>query len=419
MHDLPVQNWLDQIQQAHRAAPQLMQASAQSRNRALKSLIQTLQDQQDTILEANTLDLETSRDLAISSLGLQWLKLTPERLTLTQRFLEQLLQLPDPLQIGRGLNANLFLRQGGGGVMPLGVICGFYEYLPEFPVLLAGLCLKTGNSLVLKSSAATHHTHELLSEALSQALAAGKLADGTICCLKSDRLVNLKDLGLLSDHVDLLIPYGRPSFIKEVTAQAKVPTLSPAMGNCHLLWSASGSSDLVRAILIDSHRGLPDAVNAIETVLIAADIKRPLLTVLWNHLRENGFTLKGDAELFAEFPDLLLAEPEDWTQPSAPHKRISFKAVTSPTEGMQWINDHSSGHADCLVTESYREGQQFSMMVQSSSLFINTSPRFSRLTSGIDGTLALGMTQRTSHTSGPIGISSLVRSRYIFQGCGT
>ncbi len=415
MNDFQPLNLKDLVDQAHQASANLAQTPVQVRNLILKELVSTLQTQQDTILEANTLDLETMRDLAVADLALQWLKLTPERLSIVRQFIESIIGLPDPLQIRSGTVANSFDGLSGFRVLPQGVVCGLYEFLPEFPILLASLCLKTGNSLMIRGNAENTHTHQLWGNMLSAILTKGNVDPRCFYSFPSDRSITSKDLMANDLAINLVVPYGRPSFIQEIVKQRTVPVLAPVMGNCYLFWSASGSSDLVRSIILDSHVGWPDAVNSIEKVLITPNINFSLLNVLFNHLREKGFILKGDEILAADFPDLTMVESSEWSQPYL-NKTVAFKVVDSMDEGIQWINRHSSGHADGLVTEAYRESQQFILGVTSSAVFINAPSRFSRLTSGPSGTIALGMLGRNSTNQGAISIERFLKRSQIVQG---
>jgi glutamate-5-semialdehyde dehydrogenase len=418
MHDSPSLTLKDLVDQAHHASTNLAQTPVQARNLALKDLAIALQSQQDAILESNTLDLETTRDLAVTDLALKWLKLTPDRLTVVRQFIEQLVGSPDPLQVGSGTVSHSLYGLSGFRVMPLGVICGLYEFLPEFPVLLASLCLKTGNSLMVRGSAETSHTHRLFSDLIKAVLDKGALDPRCFYSFVSDRTVAPKDLVAQALSIDLVIPYGRPSFIQDIAQQKTAPILVPKIGNCYLFWSSTGSGDLVRNIIVDSHLGVPDAVNAVEKVIITPNTNFSLLNVVFNHLREKKFTLKGDEVLTAEFPDLALAEPQEWSTPYL-NKTVAFKVVNSLAEGIQWMNLHGSGHADCIVTDSYRESQQFTLGTTSATAFINASPRFSRLVSGSDGTVALGMMGRGSFYQGAIGVETLVKRSHIIHGMGS
>ncbi len=415
IHSLTLKNL---IAKASQASVNLAQTTVQARNQVLKELLAILQTQQNAILEANTLDLEIMRDLAVADLGLQWLKLTPERLSLVRQFIEQLIGLPDPLQFRSGTVAHSLYGLGSFRIVPRGVICGLYEFLPEFPALLASLCLKTGNSLLIRGNVETSHTHQFWVDTLSKILNKSNLDPQCFYSFGSDRTVTTKDLIAPDLTIDLMVPYGRPSFVQEIVRNRIGPVLAPSIGNCYLFWAATGSSDLVRTLIVDSHLGLPDAVNAIEKVLITPNTNFSLLNVVFSFLREKGFALRGDEILAAEFPDLTIADSQEWSQAYG-NKTVAFKVVNTLAEGIQWINDHSNGHGDTLVTEAYRDSQQFTLGVTSANIFINASPRFSRLTSGPCGTIALGMIGRHHTDQGVIGIETFLKRSQVIQGIGS
>lgn len=404
--------------QARQASLSLAQTPVQVRNLALKELLTSLQSQRDGALEANTLDLETLRDLATVGFGAQWLKLTPERISLVRQYIEALIGLPDPLQVQSGTVAQSLYSYNGYRSMPRGLVCGLYEFLPEFPLLLASLCLKTGNSLWLKGNAETSYTHQFFASLIHAALEKAKLDPRCFYSFSGDRARPVSDLLAPGLPLDLIVPYGRAAFTQAIAQQTQSPVLTPAMGNCYLFWAPSGSSDFVRTIIVDSHIGMPDAVNAVEKVLITPNINSSLLNVVFHHLREKGFILKGDEALVAEFPDLILAEPQEWSTAYL-NKTVAFKMVDSLSDGIQWINRHSSGHADGLVTDIYRESQQFILTTDSATSFINASPKFSRLSSGPNGAIALGMMGRGTSAWGAISIKTFLKGIRVVQGMGT
>jgi len=155
-------------------------------------------------------------------------------------------------------------------------------------------------------------------------------------------------------------------------------------------------------------------VNAIEKVLLTPNIKQSRLTLLWSSLKEKGFELRGDATLAAEFPELILATKEEWQQPYL-QKIVAFRMVDDLADALGWINRHSSHHADCLVTDSYQDSQQFIQGVRSAQVFINTSPQFLRQSSGPGGSLALGLSSANSVAPGVISLDTLLTTKQIVQ----
>ena len=403
------------LKQVHSASATLARTSRQDRIRGLNALVKLLSKHQDDILEANTLDLEISRELAIPSIILNWLKLTPERLQNAILTLRQLVHLPDPLTVSAASIAAINRAQSYTQPVPLGTLCLIYEALPELAIILAGMCLKTGNCLLLRGSTEADHSNRIVADLLHRALTKADLPLGCVQPLPCDRSLAIKDLLKQTHYINLVLPYGRPSFVQNVVQQSCVPALPTAMGNCYLLLADLSNSELARSVILESHRGSPDAVNAIEKVLLLPSIQRSRLTHLWGNLKEHGFEVRGNAELVTDFPELTLASQEEWRQPYL-QKIVAFKIVDSLDAGIAWINDHSSGHAECLVTESYQESQVFALGVKSATTYINTSPRFSRQFSGPHGTVALGMCRPDSPKPGAIALETLLTSRQVIQG---
>ncbi|OLP18413.1 gamma-glutamyl-phosphate reductase [Leptolyngbya sp. 'hensonii'] len=402
------------VRRVFQASLELAAIKGADRSRALQAMAQALKRYQNDILEANTLDLEASREMAIPELVLDWLKLTPERIQTTLQILQRLSELPDPL--GRMLNATYQLAHSHAYCqpMPLGVIALVYEAFPDLAVIAAGLCLKTGNCLILKGGSEASQSNAVIAQVLQSAIREVGLPEGCLELLPSDQGGSIRDLVTQDRYVNLIIPYGRPSLIQQVIRQATAPVLRSAMGNCYLYWSPSGSLETARWMIIDSHQSEPDPVNAIEKVLIHKEHNRSSLTMLWNSLKEKGFQLRVDLFLQEEFPDLRLAEEGDWNTAYL-DRIVAFKTIESLASAISWINRYSSGHADCLVTESYQESRQFAQGINSASTYINASPRFSRNSRHGDA-IFLGMSNQRGHRRGMIGTDALTTVKYIVQG---
>ncbi len=365
------------LRRAYLASFELAKTRGADRSRALHLMAKALRSRQNDILEANTLDLEASRNLGLSELVTDWLKLTPERLETTVQILERLGQLPDP--IGRVMSASYQLEQGQTYFqpIPLGVVALIYEAFPELAAIATGLCLKTANSLVLLGGTEASHSNQIIVQTLQIALEESGLPPGCLEILPPAPHTPMQSLVTQDKYINLVIPYGRPHFVQQVVNQSTVPVLRSAIGNCYLYWSSTASVDTARWMILDSQDGKPDAVNAIEKVLIDPNQKSSSLVRLWNNLREAGFELRGDEGLAQEFSELILAETTEWSRPYLTHT-VAFKRVDNLEQAIIWMNTHSSGHANCLATESYSESRKFAQDVNSALTFINASPRFSR-----------------------------------------
>lgn len=402
---------------AYRASLVLATTKGVDRSRGVQAMAQALSNSFDDILEANTLDLEASREMALPEIIWEWLKLTPERLQSTIQILQRIGELSDPIR--RVMNASYQLdhSQTYCQLMPLGVIALIYEAFPELSAIAAGFCIKTGNSLILRGGSEASQSNLVIAKALQTALDEAGLPVGCLELLPSEQGASIRDLVTQDRYLNLVIPYGRPTLVQQVMQQSTAPVLKSAMGNCYLYWSATGSLDMVRWVILDSHASEPDPVNAIEKILINRYQKPSALVVLWNSLKDKGFELRGDEELVAEFPQQLkLVAESEWNQPYL-NKIIAFKVVDSMEDAIAWMNHYSSGHADCLVTESYQESRQFALGVDSSSVYINSSPRFSRNPKRGDAVF-LGMSNQKGYRRGMINLETLTTTKQIVQGNG-
>ena len=405
------------VQHSYNAFLELEQCQGAIRNRGIKAMAQGIEAAFEEILAANTLDLESSREMAVPELILDWLKLTPERLHTTVEILAQLAELADPIRRVRNAPYQLNPSQTYCQLMPLGVIALVYEAFPEFAAVAAGMCLKTGNSLILRGCSAANNSHTAIAQVLQKAVKEVELPDGCLEFLSAERGNSIQDLVAQEDYLNLVIPYGRPSLITQVTQLANVPVLRTAMGNCYLYWSGSGDLDLLRWMILDSHSSEPDPVNAIEKVLISPTQKQSSLIRLFNSLQEKGFELRGDSALVDEFPEYLnLVNPSEWVKPYL-QKTVAFKVIESLEAAIAWINQYSSTHADCIVTESYQESRQFAMGIDSALIYINASPRFCRNPQGGEAVF-LGISNQKGYRRGLIGLETLTTLKQVVQGDG-
>ena len=403
------------VQSAYDAHLELEKAKSLERSQGILAMAQGLRNAFNEILEANTLDLEISREMAVPDLIVDWLKLTPERLQTTVEILEALAELGDPIEQVMSAPYQLNLAQTYSQRMPLGVIALIYEAFPELSAIAAGLCLKTGNSLILRGCGSASNSNAAIAQVLQEAIDEVRLPVGCLQALSSERGTSIQDLVVQDQYINLVIPYGRPSLIKQVTQSATVPVLRVAMGNCYLYWSDSGNVDLVRSIILDSHASIPDPVNAIEKVLISANLNPSSRLRLFNSLQEQGFQLRGEGRLAAEYPEYIaLAKDSEWGT-SYLNKVVAFKVVANLPEALTWINQYSSGHADCLVTESYQESRQFATKIDSALVYINSSPRFSRHPDGGDSVF-LGISNQKGNRRGLIGLKTFTTLKQVIQG---
>ena len=402
------------VRESHKAAIKLAQISGATRRLGILAIADALESSFDEILEANTIDLEMSREMAIAEPIADWLKLTPERLEMTVAILQRLSKSPDPTR--RLINASYQLEpfQTYCQLVPLGTIALVHEAFPELTAIAAGMCLKTGNSLITRGCSSASNSNQTIASIIKQALSSTELPLNSVEIISADLGISVQELVTQDRHINLVIPYGRPSLVQQVAQKATVTVLKTTMGNCYLYWSQSGSLELTRQMIVDSHNGQPDAVNAIEKVLINHEVKSSLLQSLFNSLQQQGFKLRGDEVLVEQFPEFLsLMKPEEWRRPYLT-KIVAFRYIDSLSRAILWINRYSSGHADSIVTESYQEGQQFVQGIDSALVYINVSPKFSRSPEG--GNVFLGMSNQKAYRQGLISVETFTTIKQVVQG---
>lgn len=403
------------VRESHKAAIQLAQISGGKRRLGILAIAEAMESRFDEILESNTIDLEMSREMAIAEPISEWIKLTPERLETTVAILKQLSRVADPTR--RSINATYQVEssQTYSQLIPLGTIALIYEAFPELAAICAGMCLKTGNSLIARGCSAASNSNQTIAQIIDQALASTNLPPNSIATISADLGISVQELVTQDRYLNLVIPYGRPSLVQQVAAKATATVLKTTIGNCYLYWSQTGNLEPTRQMIVDSHDGKPDAVNAIEKVLIHKDVKTSLLQSLFNSLQQQGFKLQGDEVLVKQFPEFLsLTKSEEWCK-SFLGKIVAFRCVDSLPQAIGWINRYSSGHADSIVTESYQEGRQFSQNIDSALIYINSSPKFFRIPEG-GGDVFLGMSNQKGYRQGLISAETFTTIKQIIHG---
>lgn len=406
----PLQEILQQVRQAGTA---LAAVSCDRRNRAIAAMAAGLREAFDEILEANTLDLETGREMAVPELVLGWLKLTPERLESTAEIFAHLARAPDPLQVWEAAPP---LSAGAGDrtyrqALPLGTLAFIYEAFADLGALAAAMCLKTGNSLVLRGGSETSHTNDVFARLCREALAAAELPAAAIYYWSDEGGGTLQDLVARDSALDLVLVHGRIGLVQKARQLASVPLLPLALGNACLYWSPDGEADRVVAAIAESHIPDPDAVNAIEKVLIHTSVSPTAIARAFSSLTDKGFALRGDAALVAQYPDWLQpVEPNEWRCPYL-NGTIAFRVTDGIESARTWIRNCVGGHATAIACQSYEHSRQFVAASPSPLIYVNSSPRFYHY-SPQDGGIYLGIARQ----EGPIDCARLTRRYQIIEG---
>ncbi len=376
-------------------------------SQALAAMGKALARDQDDILEANTLDLEISRDMAVPDLVVDWLKLTPERVQTAASIFQRLAAMGSNLSTAEGFGSG-----GGTQARPLGIVGFVYEAFPDLGAIATALCIRTGNAIVLKGGSEASRTNQAIASILQSTLKEVGLSPPLILPIEPTAVSRL-DLAQCAG-IDLLIAHGRPSLVAQIVQQASIPVIPSRMGNCYLYWSASGDLDQVYQMIAQSHAGTPDAVNRIEKVLLHESHSENAITRLWNQLQEKGFEVRADGAIARNY-SLEAANSSDWDTAYL-RRTVAFRQVSDCAAAVNWINLHSSGHADSIVTADYAESRQFMARCRSASVYINASSQFVRNPQQ-PGEIALGMSDYKGAAGGLIGLGVLRSRQRIFHGC--
>lgn len=400
-----------QVRQAAKALEKIEQTTE-----ALHLATQAFREATDSILEANTLDLEASLEMAVPELVVEWLKLTPERLNTAITILERLANLDSVTSFAYG--SQLAIAPTSHSYLlgePLGVIGFVYEALPELAIVAAGLCLRAGNGLILKGGHEASQTNQAIADVFKSVLTQVDLPENAILAISPSEGEAARRWLMQTTELDLLIPYGRASLVQQIVREANSPSLSTAIANCYLYWAHTAPADVVAKIILDSQRGNPEPVNGIEKVLVDEKVSAVALKELSHLLQEKNFSTKEVAAPVVT--PMMTPEEEDLWQEAQMNRTVLVSRVPDLASGIALINRYSNGHADCIVTNSYQESVQFANQVRSSSIYINASPRFQRNAAQASA-IALGMSAQRGLKGGRITLETLLTHKAVVKGLG-
>ncbi|MGB3298945.1 MAG: aldehyde dehydrogenase family protein [Phormidesmis sp.] len=403
------------LRAVRQATEQLNKAdhSADQRSKALQAMGQAIAQHQDDILEANTLDLEISRDMAVPDLVVDWLKLTPERVQTAASIFQRLALVGATLP-----STNTEGGTSSHHTRPIGIVGFIYEAFPDLGAIAAALCIRTGNALVLKGGSEASRTNQIIASILQRTLEEVGLPPELIFPIESPDISRL-DIAQCPS-LDLIIPHGRPSLVEQIVKQAIVPVIPSRMGNCYLYWSASGSLEQVYQMIAQSHTGTPDAVNRIEKVLVHEAHSENAVNRLWNRLQENGFMIRANEVMLSwrmpstPIDDKLAATSDEEWSTAYLKRTVAFRQVKDNSTAIRWINAYSSGHADSIATADYSVSRKFISRCHSAAIYINASPQFVR-NARHTSEIALGASNYKGIGSGLIGMAVMQSHQRIFH----
>jgi glutamate-5-semialdehyde dehydrogenase len=387
---------------------------------ALVAMAAALEERADEILEANARDMDAGAEAAIGSALLDRLKLTPDRLAGIASDVRVIAALPDPVGEtieGHRLPNGLDVRKVR---VPLGVVAVVYEARPNVTIDCSALCIKSGNAIVLRGSSIATHSNAVLASVARDAVVAAGLPEGAVSLVAGGGREELGELATQTEFVDLIIPRGGEGLKNALKSVATVPVIYAAAGNCHVFVDASADVDDAVAIAVNAKVQRPGVCNAMETLLVHADVAPRFLPLALGELRERGVELRVDARaraLAGELGDSLTeAAEEDWATEYLALV-LAVKVVDSVEEAIAHVNRYGSGHSEAIVTGSVASAQAFTSTVDAAAVYVNASTRFTD--GGVFGMGAeIGNSTQKLHARGPIGVRELCTFKYVVEGSG-
>ncbi len=408
---------------AREAAADLAVRTRAEKDRALHAIADALLAASPRIVAANTEDTNRAREAGVSAGMVDRLTLTAERITAIAEALRKVTMLADPVgEVVRGsiLPNGLELRQVR---VPLGVVGIIYEARPNVTVDAAGLCLKSGNAVLLRGSSSARASNTALVDTMREALAECGLPRDAIQLVPGETHDSVKELMQARGLVDVLIPRGGASLINSVVTGSTVPVIETGVGNCHVYVDADADVDLAVELLIDSKAQRYSVCNAAETVLVHQDIADAFLPRALAALKDAGVTVHGDERTMAYAAadsatgaHVLPATEEDyWTEYLS--LDIAAAVVDSLDAAVAHIRKYSSNHTEAIITRSQAAARAFTARVDSAAVIVNASTRFTD--GGEFGFGAeIGISNQKLHARGPMGLPELTSTKYIVIGDG-
>jgi glutamate-5-semialdehyde dehydrogenase len=404
----------EQAEKARTAALTLSSATRASKDAALLAMADSLAKSETAILEANERDVERAEANGTSKALIDRLRLTPDRITGMVEGLRELAGLPDPVgDVVRGwTNANgIQVRQVR---VPFGVVGIIYEARPNVTADAAGICLKSGNAVLLRGSSSAAASNAAIVEALQAGLVDAGLPAEAIQVVPGPRKVT-NELMAARGLVDVLIPRGGAGLIDNVVRNSQVPVIETGVGNCHLFVDAPADEQMALDILINAKTQRPSVCNAVETLLVHADIADSFVPKALQALAAHQVTVHGDSRV-AAYGDVVPAGEPDFAEEYL-SLDLAMAIVDSLDAALHHIRRYSTGHSETIITDSQTAAARFAAEIDAAAVLVNASSRF------VDGGefgfgAEIGISTQKLHARGPMGLPEMTSTKYVVTGSG-
>lgn len=403
-------------QAAKQAAAKLAVTSTAVKNAALLAMAAALEAQQSEILAANERDMTAAAAKGMKSSMLDRLKLTAERISGMADGLRQVAGLADPVGNvidGKTLPNGLHITKIR---VPLGVIGIIYEARPNVTADAAGLCLKSGNAVILKGGSEAMESNKTVAAILAQAAEGAGIPAGSIQFIDTSDRQAVQDLIHMNGLVDVVIPRGGAGLIQAVVRNASVPVIETGAGVCHTYVDKDANVEMAMKIAFNAKVQRPSVCNAMETLLVHKDIADKFLPMMLMMYNSSAVEIRGDETVQEYSGQVHPATEEDWSTEYG-DLRLSVKIVDSIEEAMAHIAKYGTGHSECIVTDNYQAAQLFQYTVDAAAVYVNASTRFT------DGNefgfgAEIGISTQKLHARGPMALPELTSTKYLINGNG-
>ena len=403
-------------QKAKEASYELGVASPGQKNEALTFMAEELIKAKEEIIKANEIDRQNAIKKGITDALLDRLSLDDSRIEAMAQGLLDIVKLQDPV----GEVTNMWQMPNGLQIgqkrVSIGVLGIIYESRPNVTSDAAGLCLKSGNAVILRGASDAINSNKAVAKALVAGIKRSGLPQDCVQLLEDTSRETAREMMRLNDYIDVLIPRGGAGLIKSVVQNATVPVIETGTGNCHIFVDETADLEMAKAIVLNAKVQRPGVCNAAEKLLVHESIANEFLPTIVKALRENGVEVRGCEKAQAIVDDIKVIEEPEWHQEYL-DLIIAVKVVKDVDEAIKHINKYNTGHSESIVTESYKNSQKFLQRVDAAAVYVNASTRFT------DGSefgfgAEIGISTQKLHARGPMGLKELTTIKYIIYGNG-
>ncbi len=385
-------------------------------DKALNAIAAALEKNANYILEENSKDIRAASENDMAQAMIDRLTLTHDRISGMAQGMRQVASSENP--VGKVLWGET--RPNGLKIekvaVPIGVIAVIFEARPNVTADAAAICLKAGNSVILKGGKEAINSNKAIAAVMRNALAESGLPEDCIILIDNISRQAATELMKLNGYVDLLIPRGGAGLIRSVVENATVPVIETGVGNCHVYVDSDADIEMAASIVANAKASRVSVCNACESLLIHKDIAEDALLVIGDALKAKNVEIRGDEAVCEILPYAVPATDEDWDTEYLDYI-ISVKTVSDIDEAIAHIAKYGTGHSEAIITDSYAAAEKFKAEVDAAAVYVNASTRFTD--GGEFGFGAeIGISTQKLHARGPLGIAHMVSSKYVISGNG-